>query len=56
MDERHRKALIHKFFVAKMWWDPGAKDRGAVVLQWGGGRLKVVPREDLDGMGWVEGF
>lgn len=55
MGERHRQALIHKFFVAKLWWDPLAKGQGAVVLKWSGGKPRLVLKKELDEMGWVEG-
>lgn len=55
MEERHRKALIHKYFVAKLWWDPLAKDQGAVVLKWCGGKPRLVLKAEIDEMEWVEG-
>lgn len=54
MEERHTKALIHKYFVAKLWWDPLAKDQGAVVLKWCGDKPRLVLKEQLDEMEWVE--
>lgn len=56
MEEGHRKALIHKYFVAKLWWDPWAKGQGAVVLNWCGGRPRLVLKEELDKMKWVKEF
>lgn len=58
MDELHRKALIHKYFVAKMWWDPrAAKDQGAVVIKWGAGKRPMqVLKGDLDMLEWVKGI
>ena len=53
MKECHRRALIHKFFVARMWWDQG---QGAVVLKWCAGKPMLVLKAQLDGMGWVEGI
>ena len=54
MEERHRRALIHKFFVAKLWWDPRAKkDQGAVVVKWSGGRPMQVLKAELDEMKWI---
>ena len=53
MEDRHRKALIHKYFVAKLWWDPRAQDQGAVVLKWCGGKPRVVPRAELEELAWV---
>lgn len=55
MEEHHREALIHKYFVAKMWWDPMAKDQGAVVLQWCSGKPTLVLKKELDEMEWGEG-
>lgn len=56
MEEHQRKALIHKFFVAKMWWDPLAtKDQGAVVLKWCAGRPRLVLKAELDEVEWAEG-
>ena len=54
IEERHRKALIHKYFVAKLWWDPLAKDRGAVVLKWCGGKPRLVLKAELDQLTWIE--
>ena len=54
MEERHRKALVHRYFVVKMWWDPMAKGQGGMVLKWGSGKPGLVMREELDGMGWVD--
>ena len=54
MDERQKKTLIHKHFVAKLWWDPLAKDKGAVVLKWCSGKPTLVLKEELDQMQWVE--
>ena len=54
MEERHRKALVHRYFVVKMWWDPMAKGQGGVVLKWGGGKPGLVMREELDEMVWVD--
>ena len=54
MEERCRKALIHRYFVAKMWWDPLAKGQGAVVLKWCAGKAELVMREELDEMCWVD--
>lgn len=53
MEERHRKALIHKFFVAKLWWDPLAKNQGAVVVKWCGGKPTLVLKAELDEMEWI---
>lgn len=55
MEERHRKELVHRYFVAKMWWDPLARDQGAVVLKWCRGKPKLVLKKELDEFGWVEG-
>ena len=52
--EDHRKALIDDFFIAKMWWDPLAKDQGAVVLQWCAGKPELVLRQEIEEMRWVE--
>ena len=54
MEERHKKMLIHKYFVAKLWWDPLAKSEGAVVLKWCSGKPTLVLKEELDQMQWVE--
>ena len=54
MEERHRKALVRRYFVVKMWWDPMAKGQGGVVLKWGSGKAGLVMKEELDGMGWVD--
>ena len=54
MEERHKEMLIHKFFVAKLWWDPLAKGEGAVVLKWCSGKPTLVLKEELDQMQWVE--
>lgn len=56
MKERHREALIHKYFVAKLWWDPLAKGQGAVVRQMCDGKLRLVLKEELDEMEWIEGI
>lgn len=56
MEEHHRKALIQRYFVAKMWWDPLAKGQGAVVLKWCAGKPRLVTRRELDELGWVEGI
>ncbi|KAF6218993.1 hypothetical protein HO133_005537 [Letharia lupina] len=56
MEKCHRTALIHKYFVAKMWWDPLAKDQGAVVLKWCGGKSRLVLKAELDEMEWIEGI
>ena len=56
MEERQKKALIHKHFVAKMWWDPQAKGQGAVVLKWCAGKPRLLTRQELDKMEWVEGI
>ena len=55
MDEQQRKALIHKFFVAKMWWDPMAtKDQGAVKVKWLVGKQPtLVLKAEIDGVEWV---
>lgn len=50
--EHQRNKLIHKFFVAKMWWDPRAKDQGAVELEWCGGKRKLVLKAELDQLKW----
>ena len=54
MEERHKEMLIHKYFVAKLWWDPLAKREGAVVLKWCSGKPTLVLKEDLDQIQWVE--
>ena len=54
MEEQHRKALAHRYFVVKMWWDPMAEGQGGVVLKWGAGKPGLVMREELDGMAWVD--
>ena len=54
MEDRHREALIRKYFVAKMWWDPMAKDQGAVVLKWCSGKPTLVLKKDLDELEWGE--
>ncbi len=57
MREEHRKELVHKFFFAKMWWDPLAKEakgQGAVVLKWCAGKPWLVLKQELDEMGWVD--
>ena len=58
MDERQRKALLHKFFVAKMWWDPRAtKEQGAVVVKWCAAKKnRQVLKADLDMREWVKGI
>ena len=54
MEEQHKKTLIHKHFVAKLWWDPLAKGEGAVVLKWCSGKPTLVMKKELDQMQWVE--
>ena len=54
MEERHREMLIHRHFVAKLWWDPLAKGEGAVVLKWCSGRPTLMMKKELDQMQWVE--
>ena len=54
MEEQHKKMLINKHFVAKLWWDPLAKGEGAVVLKWCSGKPTLVMRTELDQMQWVE--
>ena len=54
MEEQHRKALAHRYFVVKMWWDPMAEGQGGVVLKWGAGKPGLVMREEVEGMGWVD--
>ena len=54
MEERHKEMLIHKYFVAKLWWDPLAKGEGAVVLKWCSGKPTLVLKKELDQMQWVE--
>lgn len=54
MGERHKKALIHKYFVARMWWDPQTQGLGAVVLKWCAGKPTLVTRQELGNMEWVE--
>lgn len=57
MEKHHREALIHKYFVAKLWWDPLAKGQGAVVLQWCGGEPEpVLLKEELDEMERAGGY
>ncbi len=58
MSEEERKALVYRYFVAKMWWDPLAKDQGAVVLKWCAGKPKFVLRGELEemGLGLVKGI
>ena len=54
MEERHKKMLIHEYFVAKLWWDPLAKGEGAVVLKWCSGKPTLVLKKELDQMQWIE--
>ena len=54
MEEQYKKMLIHKHFVAKLWWDPLAKGEGAVVLKWCSGKPTLVMKKELDQMQWVE--
>ena len=56
LEEHDRKALIDAFFIAKMWWDPLAKDQGAVVLKWCAGKPEMVLRQEIEEMRWVEGI
>ena len=53
MEEDHRKALIDGCFIAKMWWDPVAKDQGAVVLKWCAGKPELVLRQEIEEMRWI---
>ena len=56
-EEEKRKALIHRFFVAKMWWDPLAtKEQGAVKIKWRSGRLTLVLKEEIDAVEWIKGI
>ncbi len=52
LKEYQRKKLIKEFFVAKMWWDPRAKDQGAVELEWYCGKRKLVLKAELDQLTW----
>ena len=54
VEEHHRRALIDGFFIAKMWWDPLAKDQGAVVLQWCAGKPELVLKQEIEEMRWLE--
>ena len=56
LEERDREALIDRFFIAKLWWDPLAKAKGAVILEWCAGEPMLVLKEELDEMEWIEGI